>query len=122
MEFIGNRSGYHYIEKKSRIPGAIFGNCGSDAYHMEIIAILITPCGGYQEITSAWKEGGITPDKHVAFYSGTGSRGSEAFMSAWLMGFRSMMKGGLNGVIIQKIPLKPESRKKQFWSKAVNKD
>src|SRR5699024_3057693 len=25
-EFIGNQSGYHYIEKKGRIPGAVFGN------------------------------------------------------------------------------------------------
>lgn len=34
-EFTGIRSGYHYIDKKGRIPGAVFGNCGSDAYHME---------------------------------------------------------------------------------------
>ncbi len=34
-EYIGEVSGYNYIEKKGRIPGAIFGNCGSDAYHME---------------------------------------------------------------------------------------
>jgi len=34
-EFIGEVSGYNYIEKTGRIPGAIFGNCGSDAYHME---------------------------------------------------------------------------------------
>ena len=27
-EFIGETSGYHYIEKKGRIPGAVFGNCG----------------------------------------------------------------------------------------------
>ena len=34
-EYIGEVSGYNYIEKKGRIPGAIFANCGSDAYHME---------------------------------------------------------------------------------------
>ena len=34
-EFIGNVSGYNYIENTGRIPGAVFGNCGSDAYHME---------------------------------------------------------------------------------------
>lgn len=32
-EFIGKVSGYNYIFKKGRIPGAVFGNCGSDAYH-----------------------------------------------------------------------------------------
>ncbi|PAU94771.1 thiosulfate sulfurtransferase [Aliifodinibius salipaludis] len=86
-EFIGNRSGYHYIEKKGRIPGAIFGNCGSDAYHMENYRNFDHTMREYQEIASAWKEGGITPDKHVAFYCGTGWRGSEAFMNAWLMGW-----------------------------------
>src|SRR5690625_4725154 len=34
-EHIGETSGYHYIEPKGRIPGAVFGNGGSDAYHME---------------------------------------------------------------------------------------
>ncbi|MGM0546533.1 MAG: rhodanese-like domain-containing protein [Bacteroidota bacterium] len=86
-EFIGNRSGYHYIEKKGRIPGAIFGNCGSDAYHMENYRNFDHTMREYQEIASAWKEGGITPEKHVAFYCGTGWRGSEAFMNAWLLGW-----------------------------------
>jgi len=86
-EFIGNRSGYHYIEKKGRIPGAIFGNCGSDAYHMENYRNFDHTMREYQEIASAWKGGGITPEKHVAFYCGTGWRGSEAFMNAWLMGW-----------------------------------
>ncbi len=34
-EYEGMFSGYNYIEKKGCIPGAVFGNCGSDAYHME---------------------------------------------------------------------------------------
>lgn len=84
-EFIGNRSGYHYIEKKGRIPGAIFGNCGSDAYHMENYRNFDHTMREYPEIEATWKEGGITPDKHIAFYCGTGWRGSEAFMNAWLM-------------------------------------
>jgi thiosulfate/3-mercaptopyruvate sulfurtransferase len=86
-EFIGNRSGYHYIERKGRIPGAIFGNCGSDAYHMENYRNFDHTMRESQEIASAWREGDITPDKHVAFYCGTGWRGSEAFMNAWLMGW-----------------------------------
>ena len=98
-EFVGNRSGYHYIEKKGRIPGAIFGNCGSDAYHMENYRNFDHTMREYQEIASAWKEGGITPDKHVAFYCGTGWRGSEAFMNAWLMGWPkvSVYDGGWFG-------------------------
>jgi thiosulfate/3-mercaptopyruvate sulfurtransferase len=86
-EFIGNRSGYHYIEKTGRIPGAVFGNCGSDAYHMENYRNFDHTMREYGEVEKTWKEGGITPDKNIAFYCGTGWRGSEAFMNAWLMGW-----------------------------------
>jgi len=84
-EFIGNRSGYHYIERKGRIPGAVYGNCGSDAYHMENYRNFDHTMREYQEVEAAWREGGITPDKRIAFYCGTGWRGSEAFWIAWLM-------------------------------------
>jgi len=84
-EFIGNRSGYHYIEQKGRIPDAVFGNCGSDAYHMENYRNFDHTMREYHEVEVAWSEGGITPDKHIAFYCGTGWRGSEAFWNAWLM-------------------------------------
>lgn len=84
-EYIGNRSGYHYIEQKGRIPGSVFGNCGSDAYHMENYRNFDHTMREYQEVAAAWKENGITPDKHIAFYCGTGWRGSEAFLNAWLM-------------------------------------
>lgn len=89
-EFIGNRSGYHYIERKGRIPGAVFGNCGSDAYHMENYRNFDHTMREYQEIEATWREGGISPDKHIAFYCGTGWRGSEAFLNAWLMGWPSV--------------------------------
>lgn len=84
-EFIGETSGYHYIEKKGRIPGAVFGNCGSDAYHMENYRNPDHTTREYHEIVKLWKEVGITPDKRVAFYCGTGWRGSEAFLNAWVM-------------------------------------
>ncbi len=86
-EFTGNRSGYHYIEKKGRIAGAIFGNCGSDAYHMENYRNLDYTMREFPEIARKWAEGGIVPEKHIAFYCGTGWRGSEAFMNAYLMGW-----------------------------------
>ena len=81
-EFIGEVSGYNYIEKKGRIPGAIFGNCGTDAYHMENYRNLDHTTREYHEIAAIWEEAGITPDKHLAFYCGTGWRGSEAFFNA----------------------------------------
>ncbi len=95
-EFIGEVSGYNYIEKKGRIPGAIFGNCGSDAYHMESYRNLDHTTREYHEIAAIWEEVSITPDKHLAFYCGTGWRGSEAFYNAWLMGWPrvSVFDGG----------------------------
>ena len=86
-EFIGERSGYHYIDKAGRIPGAVFGNCGSDAYHMENYRNFDYTTREFPEIAETWAEMGITPDKHVAFYCGTGWRGSEAFMNAYFMGW-----------------------------------
>jgi 3-mercaptopyruvate sulfurtransferase SseA len=95
-EFIGEVSGYNYIEKKGRIPGAIFGNCGSDAYHMENYRNLDHTIREYHEVEDIWKDAGITPDKHLAFYCGTGWRGSEAFFNAWLIGWPrvSVFDGG----------------------------
>jgi len=95
-EYIGEVSGYHYIEKKGRIPGAVFGNCGSDAYHMENYRNVDHTMREYHEIEDMWAGAGITADKHNAFYCGTGWRGSEAFFDAWLMGWPrvSVFDGG----------------------------
>ena len=95
-EFIGELSGYNYIQKKGRIPGAVFGNCGTDAYHMENYRNLDHTTREYHEIAAIWEDAGITADKHLAFYCGTGWRGSEAFFNAWLMGWPrvSVFDGG----------------------------
>ncbi len=86
-ELIGEVSGYNYIEKKGRIPGAVFGDCGSDAYHMENYRNVDHTTREFHEIEDSWTKKGITPDKHLAFYCGTGWRGSEAWFNAWLMGW-----------------------------------
>ena len=96
QEFIGEVSGYNYIYRKGRIPGAIFGNCGSDAYHLENYRNLDHTMREYHEILKLWADAGITPDKHNTFYCGTGWRASEAFFYAWLMGWPrvSVFDGG----------------------------
>lgn len=86
-EFIGEVSGYNYINKKGRIPGAIFGNCGSDAYHMENYRNLDHTTLEYHEIEAFLAGIGVIPDKMNAFYCGTGWRGSEAWFNVWLMGW-----------------------------------
>jgi len=42
----------------------------------------------YPEIAARWQQSGITPDKRVAFYCGTGWRASEAWFCALLMGWQ----------------------------------
>jgi thiosulfate/3-mercaptopyruvate sulfurtransferase len=50
----------------------------------------------FHDIEAEWKRMGITPDKHIAFYCGTGWRASESFFAAWLMGWKrvSIYDGG----------------------------
>lgn len=95
-EFIGEVSGYNYIEAKGRIPGAIFADCGSDAYHMENYRNVDHTTREFHETEEIWKKNGITPEKHLGFYCGTGWRGSEAWFNAWLMGWPrvSVFDGG----------------------------
>jgi molybdopterin synthase sulfurtransferase len=86
-EFTGQVSGYNYIEKKGRIPGAVFADCGRDAYHMENYRNVDETAREYHEIVATWKRAGVTPEKLNAFYCGTGWRASEAFFNAWLLGW-----------------------------------
>jgi len=87
-EHIGKVSGYNYINPAGRIAGDIWGNCGSDAYHMQHYRNVDNTMRAYPEIASIWEEVGITPDKRVAFYCGTGWRASETWFYAYLMGWQ----------------------------------
>ncbi|HEV8281819.1 MAG TPA: rhodanese-like domain-containing protein, partial [Candidatus Limnocylindrales bacterium] len=86
-EHIGSVSGYNYIGTAGRIKGDVWGNCGSDAYHMQHYRNVDNTMRTYPEITANWAEAGITPDKWVAFYCGTGWRASETWFYAYLQGW-----------------------------------
>jgi 3-mercaptopyruvate sulfurtransferase SseA len=86
-EFIGETSGYHYIGPAGRIAGAVWGNCGSDAYHMQHYRNVDNTMREYHEIEANWRAAGITGNKRVAFYCGTGWRASETFFYAYLLGW-----------------------------------
>jgi 3-mercaptopyruvate sulfurtransferase SseA len=86
-EHIGRTSGYNYIAPAGRIAGDVWGNCGSDAYHMQHYRTIDNTMRAYPEIAANWAEAGITPDKWVAFYCGTGWRASETWFYARLMGW-----------------------------------
>jgi molybdopterin synthase sulfurtransferase len=86
-EHIGNVSGYNYIGPAGRIKGDVWGNCGTDAYHMQHYRNIDNTMRAYPEITANWEAAGITPDKWVAFYCGTGWRASETWFYAYLQGW-----------------------------------
>jgi molybdopterin synthase sulfurtransferase len=87
-EHIGKVSGYNYIGPAGRIAGDVWGNCGSDAYHMQHYRNVDNTMRAYPEVAANWEEAGITPDKWVAFYCGTGWRASETWFYAYLMGWQ----------------------------------
>ena len=86
-EHIGLVSGYNYIAPAGRIAGDVWGNCGSDAYHMQHYRSVDNTMRAYPEIAANWKAAGITPDKRVSFYCGTGWRAAETWFYALLMGW-----------------------------------
>ena len=86
-EHIGNVSGYNYIGPAGRIKGDVWGNCGTDAYHMQHYRNGDNTMRAYPEIAANWAEAGITGDKWIAFYCGTGWRASETWFYAYLMGW-----------------------------------
>jgi molybdopterin synthase sulfurtransferase len=86
-EHIGQVSGYNYIGPAGRIKGDVWGNCGSDAYHMQHYRNVDNTMREYPEIAANWADAGITSDKWVAFYCGTGWRASETWFYAYLQGW-----------------------------------
>jgi 3-mercaptopyruvate sulfurtransferase SseA len=86
-EHIGAVSGYNYIGPAGRIKGDVWGNCGSDAYHMQHYRNIDNTMRPYPEISANWAEAGIVPEKWVAFYCGTGWRASETWFYAFLQGW-----------------------------------
>jgi 3-mercaptopyruvate sulfurtransferase SseA len=86
-EHTGEVSGYNYIHPAGRIAGDVWGNCGSDAYHMQHYRNVDNTMRAYPEIEANWDEAGINADKWVAFYCGTGWRASETWFYAYLMGW-----------------------------------
>jgi len=90
QEYVGETSGYHYIERRGRIAGAVWGNCGSDAYHMQHYRNADNTMRAFPEIEAHWRTAGITPEKRIAFYCGTGWRASETFFYAHVMGWEQV--------------------------------
>ena len=53
-EHIGKVSGYNYIGPAGRIAGDVWGNCGTDAYHMQHYRNVDNTMRAYPEIAANW--------------------------------------------------------------------
>jgi thiosulfate/3-mercaptopyruvate sulfurtransferase len=87
-EYLGKSAPYGYIPTDGRIPGAVWGLAGSSPWTMEDYTDdQDTTLRSYEEIKTFWVSQGLTPDKHLSFYCGTGWRSSLAWFYAYLMGY-----------------------------------
>ena len=89
-EYSGQTTGYDYMKEKGRIPNAVWGYAGSDPHHMEDYEEKNGALKNLEEIEKLWNESGITSEKKVIFYCGTGWRASEAFFIAHLLGWQNI--------------------------------
>jgi len=89
-EYTGMTSGYSYIQPKGRIAGDVWGHAGTAPLRMDHYRNIDNTMCSYHDIVAQWCAWGVTPDKRIAFYCGTGWRASEAFFYAHLMGWATI--------------------------------
>ena len=87
-EFQGRVSGYDYLDRKGRIPGAVhFENADDSAAMYQNADGTLKPV---DEIRRFWAKRGLVSDgkREVIFYCGSGWRSSLAYLYAVAMGFK----------------------------------
>jgi thiosulfate/3-mercaptopyruvate sulfurtransferase len=95
-EFLGETSGYTYIDKAGEPKGAVWGKAGSDPYHMEDYTHENGTYITMDEMESLWSDLDFTVENHLSFYCGTGWRASIPFLIMYENGYEdiSMFDGG----------------------------
>jgi thiosulfate/3-mercaptopyruvate sulfurtransferase len=91
-EFIGQTSGYSYIDARGDIPGALWGRIVNDD-DIDGMSEFHTQDGSMahpRQIRRIWDAASIDPTRRTVFYCGTGWRASLAFFYAWLMGWENI--------------------------------
>ena len=106
-EYIGQTSGYSYLDKAGRIDGAVYGyaginNSSSMLYYRNIDNSMRNP----DEILAMWQSAGIDSGKHLSFMCGGGYRAAEVLWDAWVMGLTnvSLFADGWTGWELQGLP------------------
>ncbi|MDO4679969.1 MAG: rhodanese-like domain-containing protein [Aerococcus sp.] len=78
-EFMGKTSGYDYIDKAGEIFGAVWAAASETAYDLNYFTNEDGTLKDPTPIFNMWKDWGITKDKDVTFYCGTGWRNTAVF-------------------------------------------
>lgn len=89
-EYDGKTAPYSYIPTKGRVKNAVWGQAGEGPWTMESYVNSDGTFKSTAEVEKMWADNGITAEKHVAFYCGTGWRSSLAFYYAYMMGWEKI--------------------------------
>ena len=106
-EYIGETSGYSYLDKAGRIDGAVYGYAGvNNSSSMLYYRNIDNTMRNADEILSMWKGAGIDASKHLSFMCGGGYRAAEVLWDAWVMGLTdvSLFADGWTGWELQGLP------------------
>ncbi len=87
-EHTGKITGYSDLQYKGRPAGAVWGQAGSDPNHLEMFRNVDNTMRNADEILAMWAEQGITPDKNLSFFCGSGWRAAEVEVFAETMGLQ----------------------------------
>lgn len=85
-ERIGKVSGYSYWNKKGRIPGSVWGKSGSSSTTLEDYRNIDNTMRNGYEIFSMWSDLGISSEKELTFFCGSGWRAAEVLFYSNVMG------------------------------------
>lgn len=85
-EHIGEITGYSDLKFKGRPPGAVWGQAGSNPNNLEAYRNVDNTMRNSDEIIKMWAEQGITTDKYLSFFCGSGWRAAEVEIFAESMG------------------------------------
>jgi molybdopterin synthase sulfurtransferase len=86
-EHRGEVSGYPDLAARGRIAGSVWGHGGSDKDHLEDFEREDGRLRDPAHVSALWAARGITGDRRVVFYCGTGWRASVAALHAWRLGW-----------------------------------
>lgn len=89
QEYTGEVSRHSYIKAKGEIAGSYWGRAGFGENKSDL-SFYFNPDGTYRsyvEVEKMWLDLDIRPNNRVAFYCGTGSRGSTGWFYSYLMGW-----------------------------------